>query len=83
MLKQAGRPSEVANLAEHDREDLLHALSSIVYALYARLYGQQRAKRATEQMIQALDTAEKPHTSFKDVPIEDDEDDHLLLAAIL
>ena len=55
VLKQAGRPIEVANLTEHDREDLLHALSSIVYALYARLYDQQRAKRTTEQMVQALE----------------------------
>jgi putative resolvase len=35
----------VANLAEHDREDLLQDLSSIVYAMCARLYGQRRAKR--------------------------------------
>jgi predicted site-specific integrase-resolvase len=35
----------VANLAENDREDLLQDLSSIVYSMCARLYGQRRAKR--------------------------------------
>ena len=45
----------MANLTEHDREDLLDDLSSIVYALCARLYDQQRAKRTTEQMVQALE----------------------------
>jgi predicted site-specific integrase-resolvase len=55
VLKQAGRTSEVANLAEHDPEDLLHALSSIVSSLYARLYDQQRAKRTTEQILQQLE----------------------------
>jgi putative resolvase len=45
LLTQAGRTIEVANLAEHDREDLLHDLSSIVYSMCARLYGQRRAKK--------------------------------------
>ena len=45
LLRQAGRSIEVANLAENDREDLLQDLSSIVYSMCARLYGQRRAKR--------------------------------------
>ncbi len=45
LLRQAGRTIEVANLAENDREDLLQDLSSIVYSMCARLYGQRRAKR--------------------------------------
>jgi putative resolvase len=45
LLKQVGRTIEVANLAENDREDLLQDLSSIVYSMCARLYGQRRAKR--------------------------------------
>jgi predicted site-specific integrase-resolvase len=45
LLKQVGRSIEVANLAENDREDLLQDLSSIVYSMCARLYGQRRAKR--------------------------------------
>jgi putative resolvase len=38
----------VANLAENNREDLLHDLSSIVSSMCARLYGQRRAKRKQE-----------------------------------
>lgn len=45
LLEQAGRTIEVANLAENNREELLQDLSSIIYALGARLYGQRRAKR--------------------------------------
>ena len=45
LLQQVGRTIEVANLAETDREDLQQDLSSIVYAMCARLYGHRRAKR--------------------------------------
>jgi predicted site-specific integrase-resolvase len=48
LLSQAGRTIEVANLAENNREDLLQDLSSIVYSMCARLYGQRRAKRQQE-----------------------------------
>ncbi len=45
LLTQQHRRIEVANLAENSREDLLHDLSSIVYSMCARLYGQRRAKQ--------------------------------------
>jgi len=45
LLTQQHRAIEVANLAENNREDLLHDLSSLVYAMCARLYGHRRAKR--------------------------------------
>ncbi len=45
LLSQCGRTIEVANLAENDREDVLQDLSSIVYSMCARLYGQRRAKK--------------------------------------
>ena len=48
LLSQSGRSIEVANLAENDREDLLQDLSSIVYSMCARLYGQRRAKKKHE-----------------------------------
>jgi putative resolvase len=48
LLSQTGRSIEVANLAEHDREDLLQDLSSIVYSMCARLYGQRQAKKKQE-----------------------------------
>lgn len=45
LLALQGRSIEVVNLAENNREDLLQDLSSIVYAVCARLYGQRQAKR--------------------------------------
>jgi len=48
LLSQQHRTIEVVNLAENNREDLVHDLSSIVYAMCARLYGQRRAKRQQE-----------------------------------
>jgi putative resolvase len=45
LLSQAGRTIEVANLAEHNREELLQDLSSIVYSMCVELYGHRRAKR--------------------------------------
>jgi len=47
LLALQGRSIEVMNLAENNREDLLQDLSSIVYSVCARLYGQRRAKRKT------------------------------------
>jgi predicted site-specific integrase-resolvase len=55
LLTQAGRKIEVANLAENDREDLLHDLSSIVYSMCAHLYGQRRGKRKTDKFVQELE----------------------------
>ena len=48
LLALQGRSIEVVNLAENNREDLLQDLSSIVYSVCARLYGQRRAKRKKE-----------------------------------
>src|SRR5215472_762270 len=59
LLKQAGRSIEVANLAENDREDLLADLSSIVYSIGARLYGQRRAKRKQALIGKILATGEE------------------------
>ena len=56
LLSQAGRTIEVANLAETNREDLLQDLSSIVYSMCARLYGQRRAKRKQELIGKILTT---------------------------
>jgi predicted site-specific integrase-resolvase len=58
LLTQAGRTIEVANLAENDREDLLQDLSSIVYSMCARLYGQRRAKRKQALIGKILATGE-------------------------
>lgn len=54
LLRGQGRRLEVVNFAEHDREDLLHDLISVIYSFAARLYGQRRAKRKTEAIIAQL-----------------------------
>lgn len=54
LLRGQGRTLEVVNLAEHDREDLLHDLVSVIYSFAARLYGQRRAKRKTEAIVAQL-----------------------------
>jgi len=46
-------------LADYDKEDLIADLEAIVYSLTARLYGQRRAKRKTERIVQELQTEEK------------------------
>lgn len=61
LLELQGRGFEVVNLAENNREDLLADLTSILYSFMARLYGQRRAKRKTEALVQQFqEEAEKP-----------------------
>jgi putative resolvase len=55
LLKTQGRAIEVVNHAENSSEDLLADLTSIIYAFCARLYGQRRAKRKTERILQELE----------------------------
>jgi len=55
LLEAQGRTIEVVNVAEHDKEDLLADLVAIVYSFTARLYGQRRAKRKTEKIVQELE----------------------------
>jgi putative resolvase len=59
LLSQAGRTIEVANLAENNQEDLLQDLSSIVYSMCARLYGQRQAKRKQELIGKILTTEDQ------------------------
>jgi putative resolvase len=46
-------------LAENDNEDLIADLVAIVYSFTARLYGQRRAKRTTERIVQELQAEEQ------------------------
>ena len=55
LLKTQGRAIEVVNHAENSTEDLLADLTNIIYAFCARLYGQRRAKRKTERILQELE----------------------------
>src|SRR5438876_10018899 len=58
LLRGQGRALEVVNLAENDKEDLLADLVSVIYSFCARLYGQRRAKRKTETIVEQLKQAE-------------------------
>jgi putative resolvase len=57
LLKTYGREIEVVNATQNSTEDLIADLTSIVYSFCARLYGQRRAKRTTEQLVQAVEQA--------------------------
>jgi putative resolvase len=62
LLAIQGRTIEVVKVAENDREDLMADLIAIVYSFTARLYGQRRAKRTTERIVQELQTEEREAT---------------------
>jgi putative resolvase len=59
LLEIQGRTIEVVNVAENDKEDLMADLVAIVYSFTARLYGQRRAKRKTERIVQELQAEER------------------------
>ena len=59
LLEIQGRTIEVVNVAENDKEDLIADLVAIVYSFTARLFGQRRAKRKTERIVQELQTEER------------------------
>ena len=63
LLEIQGRTIEIVNPAENSKEDLLHDLASIVYSICARLYGQRRAKRKTERIVEQLQAKEDDHAT--------------------
>jgi predicted site-specific integrase-resolvase len=54
LLCGQGRTLGVVDLADTDREDLLHDLVPVMYSFAARLYGELRAKRKTEAIVAQL-----------------------------
>ena len=54
LLGAQGRRIEVVNLADNSKDELMEDLVSIVYSFSARMYGQHRAKRKTEKIVQEL-----------------------------
>jgi putative resolvase len=54
LLKGQGRALAVVNEAGNETEDLMTDLTSIIYSFCAGLYGQRRAKRQTEAIVQQL-----------------------------
>ena len=63
LLEIQGRTIEVVNPAENSKEDLLHDVASIVYSICTRLYGQRRAKRKTERLVEQLQAKEDDHAT--------------------
>lgn len=55
LLSQTNRKLEVVNSAENGKEDLMSDFAAVITSFCARLYGQRRAKRKTEKVIQALE----------------------------
>jgi predicted site-specific integrase-resolvase len=62
LLEVQGRTIEVVNEADNDEEDLIADLVAIVYSFTARLYGQRRAKRKAERIVQELQAEEQEKT---------------------
>jgi putative resolvase len=54
LLAMQGRSIEVVNVTENPIEDIIADFVSILYSFCARLYGQRRAKRKTEKIVQEL-----------------------------
>ena len=54
LLAVQGRRVEVVNATENPVEDLMADLVSIIYSFSARMYGQRRAKRKTEKIVEQL-----------------------------
>ena len=55
LLEMQGRQLEVINETNNDRDDLMQDFVSIITSFCARLYGQKRNKRKTEQLIRELE----------------------------
>lgn len=57
LLERNGVILEVVNTAENEQAELMQDLVAIVTSFAARLYGQRRAKRKTEKIVQELKDA--------------------------
>lgn len=55
LLSLQDRKIEVINKQDNDRNDLMQDFVSIITSFTARLYGQRRTKRKTEQLIKELE----------------------------
>jgi putative resolvase len=65
LLAVQGRSIEVVNITENPIEDLMADLVSIIYSFSAKLYGQRRAKRKTEQIVKELEAQAQTATTEK------------------
>ncbi|MCC5664785.1 IS607 family transposase [Nostoc sp. CHAB 5784] len=56
LLKRLGVNLEVVNLSDNGRDELMQDLVAIITSFAARLYGQRRAKRKTEKIVETLNS---------------------------
>lgn len=54
LLEKSQQRVEVINYIQEDKEDLINDLVSIITSFCARIYGQRRTKRKTEDLIKEL-----------------------------
>ncbi|MBW4676144.1 MAG: IS607 family transposase [Desmonostoc geniculatum HA4340-LM1] len=54
LLRRLGINLEIVNLTDNGRDELMQDLVAIITSFAARLYGQRRAKRKTEKIVEAL-----------------------------
>jgi putative resolvase len=54
LLKLQGRSIEVVNHTEDEKEEIVQDFVSIISSFCARLYGQRRSKRKTEELLRSL-----------------------------
>jgi predicted site-specific integrase-resolvase len=62
LLAMQGRSIEVVNVTENPIEDIIADFVSILYSFCAKLYGQRRAKRKTEKIVQDLNVKAEQKT---------------------
>ena len=55
LLANSNRTVEVVNNLESPKEDLIADFTSVITSFCARIYGQRRSKRKTEQLIKDLE----------------------------
>lgn len=55
LIKKDGKEIEVVNNAEDDKENIIQDFVSIITSYCARIYGNRRSKRKTEQLIKELE----------------------------
>lgn len=55
LLANSNRTVEVVNNLESPKEDLIADFTSVITSFCARIYGQHRSKRKTEQLIKDLE----------------------------
>ena len=59
LLKKNNIEIEVVNCVDDEKQDLIQDFISVITSFSARIYGQRRSRRKTEQLITELEKSEK------------------------